>query len=1093
MKIIELSIRRRVTVSMVTLAVIIFGVVAFNRLEVTLLPDLTYPSLTVRTEYPGAAPIEVENLVTKPIEEAVGVVKNLIEVRSISRSGQSDVILEFEWGTNMDYAGLDVREKLDALNLPLEVKKPLVLRFDPSLDPILTLALSRKRENQEESKETIKLASIENKNSNSKDELFDEANLKYLRTLAEEKLKKDLESVPGVAAVKVSGGLEEEIQIEVDQGKLAQLKLTIQEVANRLRQENVNLAGGSLKEGSHQYLVRTLNQFKSVDEIRNVILRRKEGSKIYLKDIAKVIEGYKERKAITRIDGVEAVEIAIYKEGDANTVSAARAVKKRLNRINKILPKGTELKTVYDQSIFIENAVNEVVHAAVFGGILAFFVLYFFLRNIWSTLIICLAIPISVITTFNLMFGGNITLNIMSLGGIALGIGMLVDNSVVVLESIFRHREKGTSIIDAARLGASEVGTAVTASTLTTIAVFFPLVFVKGIAGQLFRDQALTVTFSLLASLAVALTLIPMLASLGGKKKESQDLVEESIRPKQKHGKFVRGLKRFFNFIFTYLPTFILNGALRIFKAISRFIKWVITPAVKLFEKAFDSVNNNYPKLLNWSLSHRSVVLGVAIGLFLITLFLIPKLGIELIPQLSQGEFIVEVKLPPGTPLEKTDNLIKRMQFEARGNKNIQTMFSVAGAGNRLDANPEEGGENWGELRIKMVSGSNRSDEESLMAELRGRFSHLAGAEYKFTRPTLFSFKTPIEVEIAGYDLKGLKSLSDIIARKLEENQKFTDIKSTMQGGYPEIQIYFDRERISAYGLQVPDVAQTVVKKLKGELATRYSLRERKIDVLVRAQERDRESIENIRRMLVNPTNLPPITLASVADIVVDMGPGEIHRAGQERVALVRANLVGHDLGSAAEEIKQILASIQIPEEYSVRLAGQNQEMTVSFQSMRFALLLAIFLVYLVMASQFESLLHPFVIMFTIPLALIGVVFALLFTGSAISVVVFIGVIMLAGIVVNNAIVLIDYINQLRRKGMAKIEAIKEASQGRLRPILMTTLTTAIGLLPLALGIGEGAEVRAPMAITVIGGLLVSTMLTLVVIPVVYSIVDSKA
>ncbi|MFQ5750569.1 MAG: efflux RND transporter permease subunit, partial [bacterium] len=615
MKIIEISIRRRVTVSMITLAIVIFGFVAFIRLPVTLLPDLSYPTLTIRTEYPGAAPIEVENLVSKPIEEAVGVVKNLIEVRSISRSGQADVILEFEWGTNMDYAGLDVREKLDALDLPLEVKKPLVLRFDPSLDPIVTLALSHRKEKPQELEEDVQLVSYQNGYANSKDGSIDETNLKYLRTLSEEQLKKELESIPGVAAVKVSGGLEEEIQIEVDQGKMAQLNITIQEVANRLRQENVNLAGGSLKEGTHQFLVRTLNQFKSVDEIRTVILRSKEGSKIYLRDIANVIEGYKERKAITRIDGQEAVEIAIYKEGDANTVSVASAVKKNLNRINKLLPTGAELKTVYDQSIFIENAVNEVVNNAIVGGILAFFVLYFFLRNIWSTVIICLAIPISVIATFNLMFGGNITLNIMSLGGIALGIGMLVDNSVVVLESIFRHREKGTGILEAACSGASEVGMAVTASTLTTIAVFFPLVFVKGIAGQLFRDQALTVTFSLLASLVVALTLIPMMASLGGKKGSGLDFKEETKTPKRTPGKVVRVIKKPFNFLFSIVPTFILTWVLRISKAVSKGIKLMVSPFVKIFDKTFESVNSNYPKILDWALNHRAATLVIALGL----------------------------------------------------------------------------------------------------------------------------------------------------------------------------------------------------------------------------------------------------------------------------------------------------------------------------------------------------------------------------------------------------------------------------------------------------------------------------------------------
>ncbi|MCG8608058.1 efflux RND transporter permease subunit, partial [bacterium] len=739
-------------------------------------------------------------------------------------------------------------------------------------------------------------------------------------------------------------------------------------------------------------------------------------------------------------------------------------------------------------------AVNEVVKNAFVGGLLAFLVLYFFLRNIWSTLIICLAIPVSVVATFNLMFGGDITLNIMSLGGLALGIGMLVDNSVVVLESIFRHRERGASITEAARKGASEVGTAVTASTLTTIAVFFPLVFVKGIAGQLFHDQALTVTFSLLASLAVAITLIPMLASLGGQRKQQLSFEGEPEGTPKERGRIKQALTRFLGFLFSTAPIFVITWLIRIAKLVSRLLNRVISPLVTIFDKLYGAIHQTYyPKALDWALKRRFVTLGMALSLFALSLLLVPTMGVQLIPQLSQGEFLVEVKLPSGTPLAQTDGLIERMQRETSGHQTIQTMFSVAGSGNRLDANPEEGGENWGELRIKMVSGSSSEDEERLMASLRSRFDRLAGSEYKFSRPTLFSFKTPVEIEIAGYELKGLKRLSDEIVRNLEDIPRFTDIKTTMQGGYPEIQIYFDRERIASYGLQVPDVAQTVVNKVKGELATRYSLRDRKIDVLVRARERDRESIENIRRMLVNPPNTSPLTLASVAKVVVATGPGEIHRSGQRRVAIVRANLTGHDLGSAAEEIKHLIASLRVPESFEVDLAGQNKEMAISFQSLRFALLLAIFLVYLVMASQFESLLHPFVIMFTIPLALIGVAFALNLTGQGISVVVFIGLIMLAGIVVNNAIVLIDYINQLRKRGMAKLEAIKEAGKVRLRPIMMTTLTTALGLLPLALGLGEGAEVRAPMAITVIGGLLVSTVLTLVVIPVVYSIVDRKS
>lgn len=1087
MKIIELSIRRRVTVSMFTLAVLIFGYVAFKRLDVTLLPELNYPSLTVRTEYPGAAPVEVENLVTKPIEEALGVVKHVIQVHSISRSGQSDVILEFDWGTDMDLAVLDVREKLDALNLPLEVRKPLVLRFDPSLDPIFTLALYRSGEGRDSTQVLWTDLATDN---NSFNHVSAMNQLKRLRVLAEETLKKELESLPGVAAVKVSGGLEEEIQIEVDQGKLEQFNLTIEQIVEQLRRENVNLAGGQLKQGSNQYLVRTLNQFKSIDEIRNLILKSETDSRIYLKDVARIIEGYKERKAVTRINGIEAVEIAIYKEGDANTVSVARSVKKQLANLKNVLPRDHKLQIVYDQSIFIENAVKEVINAALVGGILAFLVLYFFLRNFWNTFIICISIPISVIATFNLMYGGDITLNIMSLGGLALGIGMLVDNAVVVLESIFRHRQEGKSLQEAAKTGASEVGTAVTASTLTTIAVFFPLVFVKGIAGQLFRDQALTVTFSLLASLAVALTLIPMLASMDWKKRllAQIDLTrsEKKEKPRRLSGKiFLVLLYRF--------PSLILQMVVGGVSRFSSLLHRLISPFLKTFEKFYDKIESRYPSLLIWSLNHKLVILTCAFLLFLGSLLLLPLLGVELIPQLAQGEFLVEVKLPPGTPLESTDQVLNRMQNLAQGETGIAYIYSAAGLGNRLDANPEEGGENWGELRVKMVSGSRRSDEEHLMNELRHKFSHLAGAEYKFTRPTLFTFKTPIEIEIAGYNLDKLKKWAQILVQKMAGNPRFTDLKSTIEGGSPEIQIYFNRERLATYGLDASTVAQTVVQKVKGELATRYSLHDRKIDVLVRAHGEDRQSIESIQRLLVNPPDRPPIPLSAVAQIKIDMGPGEIHRIGQERMALVRANLVGHDLGKAAVELQQIIANLHPSDDITIRLGGQNREMAISFKSLRLALLLAIFLVYLVMASQFESLLQPFVILFTIPLALIGVVLSLLVTGSSISIVVFIGLIMLAGIVVNNAIVLIDYINQLRNQGMAKVEAIVNAGQVRLRPILMTTLTTTIGMLPLALGLGEGAELRSPMAITVIGGLLVATLLTLVVIPVVYSLVDYKA
>ncbi|MFH1851856.1 MAG: efflux RND transporter permease subunit [Candidatus Neomarinimicrobiota bacterium] len=1074
MRLIEISIRRRVTIAMFTVAVLLFGMVSFSRLKVNLLPDLTYPTLTIRTTYTGAAPAEVENLITKPVEEALGVVKNVQQVRSISRSGQSDVSLEFAWGTNMDFASMDVREKLDALMLPLDVTRPVVLRFDPSLDPIMRFGLVTKTD-------TLRTAVDPGTG-------FDEEKLKYLRRFADEDIKEELESALGVAAVKVSGGLEDEIQILVDQARLAQLNYPIERIADLLGAENVNMSGGRLEEGTQRYLVRTLNQFQSVAAIGDVIISSENNQPVYLRDVAEVRHGYKEREAITRVGGREAVEIAIYKEGDANTVAVAREIERRLERIRKMLSADLELVQIYDQSTFISQAVNEVISAGAIGGILAIIILYLFLRNIWATLIISLSIPVSVIATFNLMYGADLTLNIMSLGGIALGIGMLLDNSIVVLENISRHRSLGKDILTAANDGASEVSMAVIASTLTTVAVFFPLVFVKGIAGQLFRDQALTVTFALLISLVVAVTLIPMLASIG----KTGSVEREEITLATPRTRFGLGLRRLRLFLFNTAPVFCLRWLGRGLGLLARLAGFLVRPLLKYFNLGYDALSNRYPALLRWALGHKALVFFVALALFAGSLLLVPLIGLELIPQLSQGEFTVEFRMPPGTPLEQTDQVISRMQSVAAGIDQINTTFSVTGTGNRMDANPEEGGENWGEMIVNLKPTAARAGETLAIRRLREDLARVPDLQYKFARPTLFSFRTPVEVEVAGYDLKKLQRISNDIAARLESSSRFADVKSTMESGHPEIQIYFDRERAAALNLPVYEIANRVVSKVRGEIATKYSWRDRKIDVLVRARDEDRNSVELIKNLIINPGSDRPVPLTAVADVVVETGPGEIRRTGQERVALVTANLKYGDLGAAAEEIAVILQQVAVPPGLSVRLAGQNEEMSVAFKSLRFALALAIFLVYLVMASQFESLVHPFVILFTIPLALIGAIWALFLTGSSISVVVFIGLILLAGIVVNNAIVLIDLINQLRRRGMAKTEAIIEGGRSRLRPIVMTTLTTALGLLPLALGFGEGAEVRAPMAITVIGGLLVSTLLTLIFIPVMYTLLDRK-
>ncbi len=1084
MKLIDFSIKRKVTISMFTVAILLFGVVSLGRLNVNLLPDLSYPTLTIRTEFEGAAPIEIENLITKPIEEAVGVVKGVKKVRSVSRTGQSDVVLEFAWGTEMDFANLDVISKLDAIQLPLQASKPVTLRFDPSLDPVMRYALYFDDAQPEAVEDDASVDFASYQDLNDPDAI---TRLKQLRIIGEELLKKSLESTVGVASVKISGGLEEEIQVNIDQQRLSYLNIPIETVTSILGAENINLSGGRLEEGTQQFLVRTLNEFQSIEQIRNVIVSTANDNTIYLKDVADVTQAYKEREAITRLNGMEAVEVAIYKEGDGNTVAVAELVEERMGRIQEMLPDGMRMEKVYDQSIFIASAVNEVRNAGIIGGILAVLVLFFFLRDFWSTVIISISIPVSIIATFNLMYGNNITLNIMSLGGIALGIGMLVDNSIVVLENIARHRSMGKSVLKAAQDGAGEVGTAVIASTLTTVAVFFPLVFVDGIAGQLFRDQALTVTFSLLASLVVAVTLIPMMSSLSSQKKEHAPLTLKE--PRTGFGRAMRALRLF---LFYTIPAFIT----KIFRYIIAGIWWVFSKLFAiplfLFDKAYSGVEKAYNALLLGAMKARFLVILIAFGSFAGAIALVPKIGIELIPQMSQGEFSVEFKLPPGTPIEETDDALRAVQDATKNRSGVRSTFAVAGTGNKIDANPDEGGENWGELNVMLASGASASDEERTMSSMRQSLSQVPGLQYKFARPSLFSFSTPVEVEVSGFDLENLKKVSDEITRKMEEGGRFADVKNSMEIGSPEIQILFDRDRAAALGLQVHEVADRVVSNVRGDVATRYSWRDRKIDVLVRAREQDRSSAEEIQQIIVNPGSERPIPLSAIANVRIANGPGEIRRASQQRVAIISANLNYGDLGEAAEEVQTIINETAKPTGIFARVAGQNEEMSDSFRSLLFALSLAIFLVYLVMASQFESLLHPFIILFTIPLALVGAILALFVTGTTISVVVFIGLILLAGIVVNNAIVLIDLINQLRERGMEKYDAIIEGAKSRLRPILMTTLTTTLALLPLAIGFGDGAELRAPMGITVIGGLLVSTLLTLIVIPVMYSIMDHK-
>ena len=1106
---VEFATRRRVTVAMMTLTLVLFGLIALGSLKVNLLPDLSYPTLTVRTDYEGAAPAEVETLISQPAEEALGVVKGLRKLKSVSRTGQSDVVLEFAWGTDMDQASLDVRDKMEALQFPLDAKPPVLLRFNPSTQPIMRLALSPKQQ-PGSTEDSIR-------------------QLMELRRFADDDLKRKLEPVDGVAAVKVGGGLEDEVQVDIDQRKLAQYGLSLESVINRLAQENVNVSGGRLEEGSQRYLVRTVNQFATVEEMANMLLTTRTAgassngateqalrlaaasgdarvmaalsqgggnaqsgtSPLRLRDVATVRQGYKEREAIIRLNGREAVELAIYKEGDANTVSTADALEAKLKSIREKLPADIELTTIEDQSKFIRNAIHDVKLDGVIGGVLSVLIIFLFLRDGWSTFVISLSLPVSIVATFFFMGQLGLSLNVMSLGGLALATGLVVDDSIVVLESIAKARERGLGILDAAIAGTREVSMAVVASTLTTIAVFLPLVFVQGIAGQLFRDQALTVAIAIGVSLVVAMTLIPMLSALKGR--PPMGFPEEAASPHWQPGKAWqkpaayagRGLGAMFRYAFFGVVWTIV----RAWRGLAAVVGPLMRKASDLAMAPYGRAERAYMRILPNVLQRPVPVLSVAALAFALTMAAVPLLGTDLIPQFAQDRFDMTAKLPPGTPLAKTDALIRDVQAMHAKDEGVRVLYGVSGSGTRLDANPTESGENIGKLSVVMAS----NDAEGALTEsLRKTMQQFPGVQVDFSRPELFSLSPPLEIEVEGTDLETIRKAGNKLAGMLRANPHYADVKSTVEQGFPEIQIRFDQDRAAALGLTTRQIADIVVNKVKGNVATRYSFRDRKIDVLVRAQESDRSSVETLRRLIVNPGSGTPVELAAVADVVATTGPSEIHRADQRRVAIVSANLRDIDLGGAIREVDEMVVKDPLGTDIDMRIGGQGQELGESIKSLLFAFGLAIFLVYLVMASQFESLLHPFVILFTIPLALVGAVAALLLTGSPASVVVFIGLILLVGLVVKNAIILIDKVNQLREEGVAKRTALVEGARSRLRPIMMTTLCAVFGFLPLALAFGEGAEVRSPMAITVIGGLLVSTLLTLVVIPVVYDLLDRK-
>ncbi|MCP4915722.1 MAG: efflux RND transporter permease subunit [Proteobacteria bacterium] len=1098
---------RPVAVLMIFLAEVVFGWVSYAQLPLNLMPDLSYPTLTVRTEYAGAAPEEVEAQVSRLVEEALSTSDGLVGIQSRSRAELSDVVLEFDWGTDMSGASQGVRERIQTIWFGDGIDRPLILHYDPSLDPILRVALSTAPDDEQAPSGT--------------------AALFMLRELADQEIKRELEALDGVAAVRVRGGLERQVSVEVREDWLAARGVTLDQVTSVLLAENVNIAGGSIREGDTEFLIRTLNEFSTLEEIRDLEVPRSDGTRVPIEDLATVRETWKERQVVSHLGGREAVELEVFKEADANIVEVARRVKQHLGEtpmpqdgmgqmtapLRDRLPDGVVFSVLDDQASFIEDAISNLFQTAMLGGFLAVGILFLFLRDVRSTAIIASSIPISVICTFAALHLGGVTLNLMSLGGLALGIGMLVDNSVVVLEAIAVHREAGLGRKEAAIKGTREVAAAVIASTLTTVAVFVPIVFVEGVAGQIFGDLAMAVVFSLLSSLQAALVLVPMLAArevvrpqgletlasvwTGARFGSIGQLKESWSWNREKPLRFLLLPYQLFRFslrlpleIFAFLFGAVIGFGGRAVSWVGRLVlPWinrVLLGGAGVFQSGYQRLADRYPTVLRAALDRPGSVLGGA-ALALFAAFLLSgAVGQELIPEVHQGRFTVATQLPVGTPLDKTVAVTEFVESTILADLDVAQVYSAIGSEGRADARADEG-EHSSRVLVQLEPGGDLAGRQAEVAErIRSQLSDVENLDVRIETSSLFTVRTPVEVVVSGQDLDELRIAADAVVDQLTRIGGLRDVRSSLVPGFPEIRIRYQRDLLDRFGLTTRSVATAVRDKVQGAEASRLARGERRVDMVVQLVEADRSSLEDLGRINVNPALDPPIPLSAVAVLEEAAGPSEIRRVDQRRAAVVSANLEGLDLASTQDVITNALRGVDLPSGYDWELAGQTLEMQRSLRSLAFALLLAVFLVYVIMASTFESLTHPFVILFSVPLAAVGVLPALAITGSAMSVVVFIGLIVLAGMVVNNAIVLIDRVNQGRAEGLDAREAVLVAGRARLRPILITTFTTALGLLPLSLGIGAGAEMQQPLALTVIAGLVSSTLLTLVVVPVVY-------
>ena len=1021
----NLAIRKPVTFTMLFLAIVGIGIVALTQLSPELLPDVSMPIAAVITTYPGAGPEDVENLVTRPIEGAVATVTNVSEITSIVREGQSMTLIEFAWGTNMDVAAADIREKIDLIRsfLPEEVEKPLVIKFDPTMMPVMVMTLSGELPSHE------------------------------LRRIAEDEISPRIERIEGVGNTMVIGGLKREIQVNLDRRRLEAYRVSVNKVIGALGAANLSYPGGSVGLGNRDYTVRTRGEFERVDEIENVVVSYANGAPIRIKDIAEVNDSFEERLTDTRINGKTGVAIMIHKTSGAVTVDVSNRVKRELSRIEKELPPGVTTGIVMDQAEFINKAIGNLVQVAIIGVILAVFVLFAFLVNFRSTSIIALVIPVSIIGTFVAMYALGITLNMIAMMGLALAIGMLVDSAIVVLENVFRHREEGMGMREAASHGTSEVATPIIASILTTVSVFLPIIFIPGMIGIIFRDLSLTVTISLLVSLFVALTLIPLLCSrfLRLRREEGRaswvDWLEGKVRP-----------------------------------AFARLDAW-------------------YTRWLNWCLDHKKVVVFGTVGLFFLSVFLVYPfrfVGTEFMPKIDQGMITMKVELPPGTKLEATEQVVLKVEDILREEvPEIKTIHSTVG-GSGMEAVFGGGGRTHSAtVEVELVDLAERERTQWKIEEaIRPKLSRIPGAEITFGGGTqmvmLGTGGSPISIEIYGYDMDEAGRIAGQVKDIVERVPGTRDIEMSLEKSMPEYNIIVNRDKASGLGLPVAVVADAISSTIRGKVATRFREGGYEFNVKVRLREEDRESFEDLVNIPISTPLGKQIPLSSIASAEPALGPLTIERKGQERLVTVTCDYVGRDLGGVVREIEERLSELTLPADFSIKIGGEAQQQQESFKWLALALIGAVFLVYMVMASLFESLRDPFIVMLTFPMAAIGVIWMLFFTNTTFSVIAFVGLVMLAGIIVNNGIVMVHYISLIRRRDKLAIrEAVVLGGRRRLRPVLMTALTTIFAMIPLALGIGAGAEIRMPMARAIVGGLTVGTFLTLFLVPVIYTVFET--